>query len=305
MASKTEKSKNVLKDTFKEFSEDDCTSHAAAIAYFTVLALPPLLVIIITLAGFFLGERAVQGHLEQQISEFTSAEAAGQIQTIVRNASEQKQTGTIASIVSVILVLLAASGIFSRIQNALNRVWQVRPDPNQGGIKSFVKKRLNSFLMLLGVGVLLIASIVAGWALSFFAEQIANWLPEGFSQVFLWIVEIVVTLTIFMALFAAIFKILPDVELAWRDLWFGAFVTAVLFTIGKFAISFYLGKSDPGSAYGAAGSLVVLLIWIYYSALVFLIGAEFTQVWSRRYGAEIKPKAGAVRVVRELRPMGV
>lgn len=291
----------LLKKTFEEFTQDDCPRMAAALAYYTVFSLPPLLVLIIVLAGALWGQEAVQGEIENQIGGLIGPEAATQVQTMIRHASEKMagSGGLIATLLGIGALLFGATGAFAQLQDALNRAWEVGPDPQAGGIKNFIFKRLLSFGMILGIAFLLLVSLIVSATISIVVNHASGLLPEGLSAPILWLINVGVTLTIITLLFAAIFKILPDAEVSWHDVLPGAVFTAVLFTAGKFLLSFYLGRSDPGSAFGAAGSLAIILVWIYYSSIILFIGAEFTQVWVRKKGGEIRPAKGAVHIVQE------
>ena len=289
----------LLKETFSEFSDDNCTSMAAALAYYTIFSLPPLLVIIITLAGFFLSPQQVEQAIQQQASGLIGQQAAAQIQTMVQNASNLGSSGTIGLVLGIAGLLFGATGAFAQLQQALNRAWEVEPDPEQGGLTSFLSKRLLSLSMILGIAFLLLVSLALSAAISALSSYMAGFLPFG--QAFLWVVNVAVSLLVITLLFAAIFKVMPDARIAWGDVWVGAFVTALLFEIGKFLIGFYLGRSNPGEAFGAAGSLALILVWVYYSALIVFLGAEFTQAWASRRGSGITPDSDAVRVVTDKR----
>lgn len=295
----------ILKTTFTEFSNDDCPRMAAALAYYTVFSLPPLLVLIILLAGSIWGQQAIQGQIETQIADLIGPQAADQVQTMIRSASEKlaESGGLVATLLGLGALLFGATGAFAQLQGALNQAWEVEPDPEAGGLKNFVFKRLLSFGMILGVAFLLLVSLVVSAVISVVLAHAQELLPQGISGVLLWAVNTALTFGIITLLFAALFKILPDADIDWRDVWAGAAVTALLFTAGKFLLSFYLGRSDPGGAFGAAGSLAIILVWIYYSSMILLLGAEFTQVWVRHHGKEIRPAKGAVRFVTERRPL--
>lgn len=288
---------NVLKRTWQEFSQDDCSVMAASLAYYTIFSLPPLLVIVITVAGFFGGADAVEGRINDEIGRVVGEGGKEQINAMIQ-AANQPGRGLWATIIGVAVMVFGATGVVAQLQTALNKAWQVEPDPEQGGIKNFVVKRLLSFGMILGIAFLLLVSLVLTSVLTAAGETISRLLPGEVSQGLLMAIQIGVSLLITAALFAAMFKWLPDAEVAWRDVWIGAAVTAVWFEGGKFLIGLYLGGKDPG-AYGAAGSLVLILIWIYYSGWILFLGAEFTQVWARRHGDRIEPSEGAVRVVKE------
>lgn len=292
-----------VKDLFKDFSDDDCPRMAAALSYYTIFSLPALLVIVVTIVGVAFGQQAAQGQIQQQFSALLGPEGASEVQAMVQNANERASgaSGVFATILGIAFLIFGAIGAFVELQSALNATWEVAPDPERGGIKNFVFKRLLSFGMILGIGFLLLVSLVLSAAISAFGKVIGNWLPSFFSQPALFVINIGISLVVITLLFAAIFKILPDAVVRWRDVWVGALATAILFVIGKFAIGLYLGQSNVASTYGAAGSLALLLLWVYYSALIIFIGAEFTQIWARYSGSQIMPDANAVRVVKETR----
>ncbi len=289
----------VVKQTVNEFLEDDCPRMAAALAYYSIFSLPPLLFLIIMIAGFAFEAESAQQVLTSEIAAFVGTETAGQIGTMVAGASEQANSGggLIVTILGGAAFLFGATSAFAQLQGALNRAWEVAPDPEKGGVWNFLLKRILSFGMILGAGFLLLVSLALSAAVSAIDTHAQDLLP---GDIAIWIprtLDFAISLSIITLLFAAIFKILPDARIRWREVWTGAIATAALFVISKFAIGFYLGRSSPGSAYGAAGSLAVLLLWMYLSAMILLIGAEFTQVWARRYGKRIEPSKGAVRMV--------
>lgn len=284
----------ILKHTFREFSDDDGPSMAAALAYYTIFSLAPLLVLIILLVGLFVEPQQVEGQVVRQIGSLVGPEAAEQIQAMVRRASEHLETGgLLTTLLGLGALLFGATGAFAQLQHALNKAWEVKPDPEQGGLKNFIVKRVLSLGMVLGVAFLLLVSLVMSTALSAFGAMLAEAVPF-LGPVMLFLFNAALSLAVITVLFAALFKVLPDAEIGWRDVWVGAAVTALLFVAGKFLIGFYLGRSDPGSVFGAAGSLAVILVWIYYSAMILLLGAEFTQVWTTQAGRQIAPSEGAV-----------
>lgn len=296
---------NVISKTFKEFIEDDAPHMAAALAYYTVFSLPPLLLIILTVAGFLINDpQQVQQALQEQISGVVGEDGAQAIGTMIQNVSQPGAGSIVATILGIAGLIFGATGAFAQLQTALNKTWEVEPDPEQKGAMKYLRiglKRLFSLAMVLVVAFLLLVSLVLSAALSVIGDQITELLPTTLSNVFWQVIHIGISLSVITLLFAAMFKILPDARIPWRHVWVGALVTAVLFEVGKFLIGFYIGQSNPGSAFGAAGSLVVILVWIYYSSLIFFLGAEFTQVWARRHGESILPAKGAVRVVEERR----
>jgi membrane protein len=286
----------LLKDTYQDFDEDDCTTQAAALSYYTVFSLPPLLVLLLMILGAVLDPQDVRGQLQQQISGLMGPSAAEQIRTILQQSHRPGSGGLLPTLLSLGALLLGATGAFGQLQAALDRAWGVKPDPKQGGVKSFLLKRVFSFGMILSMAFLLLVSLVVSAVLTAFGDALGAWLPSGISVTLLQVLNQVISLAVVTLLFGVIFKVLPDARVAWRDVWVGAGFTAVLFVVGKFLIGLYLGRSNPGEAFGAAGSLAVLFIWIYYSSLILLFGAEFTQTWAEHRGSGIAPERGAVRV---------
>lgn len=286
---------SLLKETFREFKDDEATRVAAALSYYTVFALPPLLVLLVTIAGAIWEPADVQGRIEGQIRALLGADGASAIRAMLENANRPGEGGLLPALLGIAGLLFGATGAFIQLQSALNTAWDVKPDPAQGGIRNFLTKRLLSIGMILGVGFLVLVSLALSAVVSAAGSSIERFLPESLSGPLLLVFNALLSLAVITLLFAAIYKVLPDVVIRWREVWIGAFVTAVLFVIGKFAIGFYIGQSDPGSAYGAAGSLAVILLWVYYASIIVLLGAEFTQVWARRKGVEIIPEEGAVR----------
>jgi membrane protein len=291
----------VLKETVHDFLEDDCTTMAAALSYYTVFSLPPLLLLLLTLLGAILDPEDVQGALERNISALMGPTSVEQVRTILANADRPGSGDVIATVLGIIGLLVGATGVFGQLQAALDKTWGVAPDPRQGGIKSFALKRIFSLGMVLGVAFVLLVSLVLSALISAFGDSLARFLPPWLSEPFLVGLDLAVSLGIITLLFAAIFKVLPDARLDWSDVWVGAFFTAVLFTVGKVVLGLYLGSSNPGEAFGAAGALALMLVWIYYSSMIVLFGAEFTESWAERRGHGVVPERGAVRVIRELR----
>ncbi len=284
----------LIKETLSEFSEDECMQTAAALSYYTVFSLPPLLVLLIVLLGSFMDTQQVQHLLQERLRGAVGGPAAGLGQVMMEHARRPGSGGPVTVVLGIAGLLFGATGAFVQLQKALNRAWDVRPDPERSGIVVMLIKRAFSLAMLVGVAALLLVSMVSSAALSAASEAIADALPAGLSGGFLWILHTAFSLAVITLLFAAVFKILPDAKVAARDVWIGAFVTAVLFVLGQFLIGAYLGHSHLGSAYGAAGSLALLLVWVYYSAMILLLGAELTQVRSAHRGRPIQPRSGAV-----------
>ncbi len=285
-----------LKASYKEFQEDECPRMAAALSYYTIFSLPPLLILILQIVGVFLDPHDVQGALEKQISGLVGAGGAEEVRTMIAQADKPGGGGALRTVLGVAALVFGATGAFTELQSALNRAWEVKPDPKQGGFKNFLLKRVFSFGMVLGIAFLLLVSLVLSTALAALGNVMSGMAPSGMSEALLHAINLAISLAVITLLFAAIFKVLPDAVIAWKDVWVGAFTTALLFVVGKFAIGLYLGNSNPGSAFGAAGSLVILLLWIYYSSMILLFGAEFTQVWAERRGKGIAPEEGALRL---------
>ncbi|XGV96870.1 MAG: YihY/virulence factor BrkB family protein [Leptolyngbya sp. BL-A-14] len=283
----------LLKDTVTEWNEDKVPLWAAALAYYTIFSLAPLLLIAIAIAGVAFGEDAARGEIVGQIQGLVGKEGATAIQSMIQNAHRPGSGGTIATIVGIATLLFGASGVFGQLQDALNAIWGVKPKPGQG-IKSFLQSRFLSFAMVLVIGFLLLVSLVLSAALAAVATFFSRFMPDFI--VLGQVLNFVISFGFITLLFAAIYKFLPDVNVAWKDLWIGAATTALLFNIGKFLIGLYLGSSGASSTYGAAGSLVVILLWVFYSAQILLFGAEFTQVFAKYRGSEITPSAHAVRI---------
>ncbi|MGL5939040.1 MAG: YihY/virulence factor BrkB family protein [Waterburya sp.] len=280
----------LLQESFREWQEDKASLLAAALAYYTVFSITPLLVIAIAIAGAVFGQDAARGEILQQINSLVGKQGAQAIETALANAN-QPQLGSIASIISVIVLLIGASGVFAQLQEALNTVWNVKAKPEKQGFWEFIRKRLLSFGMVLAIGFLLLVSLILSAMLSGISNLDINLLP-GFDP-FWEVVNFVISFGFISLLFALIYKYLPDVKIRWKDVWVGAIITALLFTIGKYLIGLYLGQGSLGSTYGAAGSLIVFLAWVFYSAQILLFGAEFTQVYARKYGRNIVPNSHA------------
>lgn len=285
----------MIRETLREFLDDDAPRLAAALSYYTVFALPPLLVLLLFAAGLFFDPAQVERFVQGQFGAMIGPQAAGEIETILANARRPGSDGAVSTLLGIGALLFGATGAFVQLQAALNTAWEVEPEG--GGLKGFLMKRLLSFGMLLAIGFLLIVSLVLSAFLSAFGELVAGWLPGGLGGPALQVMNQGLSLAVFAILFAALFRYLPDAEVAWRDVWLGGAVTAGLFVLGKYLLGFYIARSSPGSAYGAAGALIVILLWVYYSSMILILGAEFTQVWARRKGRRIQPEPGAVRVV--------
>ena len=279
-----------LKRILRDFSEDECSVRAAALAYYTVFALPPLLILLTIVVGIFWDPVEVQRALESQFSTLVGSDGASAIREMLAHA-KAPGTGPVASILGLLALLFGAIGAFMQLQGALNKAWEVKPDPKKGGVRQFIAKRLLSAGMILAVAFLLMVSLAVSAVLSALGAKMA-FVPEPALQA----VDLTLSLAVITVMFAAIFRFLPDAEIDWRDVWVGALFTSMLFVLGKFAIGFYLGRSAPGDAFGAASALAVILVWIYYAGMIVLLGAEFTQAWAERRGARKEPETGAVHV---------
>ncbi|WP_182868257.1 YihY/virulence factor BrkB family protein [Rhodopirellula sp. JC639] len=297
----------LLKTTFTQFSTDNCTTLAAALAYYTVFALPPLLYLLLTIVTYSMtvaydadvAREKAQRLIENQAGQLIGNEAAAdEITTILE---ENRQQGGVwwKSLVSLAGILFGATGLVAAVQASLNLVWRVQPDPDQGGVKSFVVKRVLSLGMILGLGFLLLVSMVVSTVLAAVGSQIGQWV--GLEETVVAFLNYAVIFVVTMVIFAAMFKFMPDAEIGWRDVAVGAFVTAGLFSLGRYGLGIYFENADPAARLGsAAASLAVLLVWVYYSSMIFLLGAEFTQAWATVYGRGLEPEEGAVRVERRL-----
>lgn len=274
----------------KDFSDDGCTVRAAALAYYTIFAMPPLLILLLLIAGVVWDPVEVQQAIEKQFSTLGGSQAAAAIRDMLAHAERPGAGGVTATLAGVGALLLGALGAFMQLQGALNRAWEVRPDPAQGGWRRFVMKRVLSLGMILALGFLLIVSLAVSAILSALRASV-TFIPVEALQA----VDLAASFAVMTVLFAAIFKVLPDAEVRWDDVWMGALVTSVLFIVGKYVIGFWLGRTSPGDAYGTASALAVMLVWVYYAGLIVLLGAEFTQAWAERKGVRIRPEQGAVR----------
>lgn len=271
--------------------------YAAALAFFTAFSIAPVMIVAVAVVGVVLGPRAAEGQLLEQLSEVVGPEAASAVETAVIN-SQLDQSGWWPMLVGIGAVLLGATTVFAQMQNSLNAIWDVAPRPSQSGIWRFVKARLLSLTVVLAIGFVLLVSLALSVALRAVIAFADQWLPlPGWTMV---VVEIVVSLTVISLLFAAMFKVLPDVVLSLRDVLMGGLVTAILFTLGRSLIAMYLANAATASAYGAAGSLALLLLWVNYSSLILLFGASFTRAQFEARGNRVRPRNGAVRVHREL-----
>ena len=280
----------LLKQTFTEWSEDKAPQLGASLAFYSALSIAPLLVIALAVAGLFLGESAARGQIVHELQSLVGPDGGKAIEDMLQSANKPT-TGIVATILSVVTLLFGASGVFGQLQDSLNTIWEVKPKSGRG-IWGYVRDRFLSFAMVMGVAFLLLVSLLISATLASLG-LVAEHLPESIQWI-AQVINMVVSFLVITALFAMMFKLLPDVKMAWNDVWLGAVVTAALFTAGKFAIGLYLGHSSMASSYGVAGSFVVLLVWTYYSAQILFFGAELTQVHANKYGSRIVPAENAV-----------
>lgn len=287
---------SLLKQTFKEWNDDDPFRLSAIVAYYAIFSLPALLIITVNVAGYFLGKEAVQGKISAQIGGMIGPEAANSIEEMVANASQQGQSWVAISI-GIATLLFGATGVFYQLQLSLNQIWGVEIN-KETGIKKLAIDRATSLGLVVALGFLLLISLVITTILSSLSDWISTQLPAIVLPLS-YVIDIAVSLGVITLVFALIFKVLPDVKITWHDTWIGALITAILFLIGKFAIGFYFGKSDPASVYGVAGSVVLIMLWVNYSCLIAFFGAEFTQVFARRHGTGIRPTSKAHRIEKE------
>jgi membrane protein len=285
--------RGVLSETWDNWNKHNAPKLGAALSYYTVFSIAPLLVVIVAIVGFVLGKEAAQGQIMAQIQSTVGVEGAQAIQTVIRHA-DQPKAGVIATVLGLITLFLGASGVFAELRDSLNRIWEVKTR-SASGVWGMARDRLLSFGMVLAIGFLLLVSLILSAAIAAAGKFVGGMLP--IPEAVLHIVNIVFSFIVIAALFGMIYRVLPDDRIEWSDVAIGSAATALLFTLGKFAIGLYLGKASVGSAYGAAGSLVVLLAWIYYSAQIFFFGAEFTHVYAIRHGSHQRSEAEGAPVV--------
>jgi membrane protein len=290
MGEKFKTALEVLKQTFSDWSEDKAPRLGAALAYYTVFSIAPLIVIVIAVAGIWFGHDAAQKQIMTQVGGLVGEQGAEGIGAMLEAANKPRE-GIIASVLAIITLIFGATGVFVQLQDALNTIWEVKPKPGRG-IMGFIRQRLLSLAMVFGIGFLLLVSLVMSAGLAAAGKWLEGSMPGGEE---VWhVVNFIVSFLVVALMFTLMFKYLPDVKVAWRDVWLGGAITALLFTIGKFALGMYLGKSSVASAYGAAGSLVIVLLWVYYSAQILFFGAEFTQVYANKFGKRLEPAENAM-----------
>jgi len=276
----------LIRRTVREWKEDDAARHAAALAYYTALSIAPLLLIAIWIAGLVFGVADAKGQILGEIGSVTGADSAKTIESMVQSA-DKPQTGAIASVFGVAVLLFGASGVFGELKQSLDKIWEIEPKPRAGLIR-LLKERFLSMTMVLGVAFLLLVSLIVSAILAALGDKIGRFIPGAPA---LWqVVSFAASFLLIALLFAIIFKVLPDADVRWKDVWIGSLVTAVLFIVGKLLLALYIQHADVAGKYGAAGSLVAMLVWIYYSAQIFFLGAEFTQAYAILHGSKVGAK---------------
>jgi membrane protein len=277
----------LLSETYQAWRRDNATTLGAALAFYTTFSMAPLLIIVIAIFGLILGKATVQVEILRRAQELIGTQGAGAVKMMIQ-AAYRPGTGFAATIIGVVVILIGSTSALVMLKHALNLMWGAHPDPH-APVWNIIKERLLSFVMILVIGLLLALSLLLSLVLSFLTGFFQNLLPVP--PFFIEVCDFALSLLLITLLFAVVYKVLPDVDIAWADVWVGAAITAILFTLGKFLFGMYLARSSIRSAYGAASSLAVILMWVYYSAQVFLIGAELTQVYANRFGSRVKPRA--------------
>lgn len=287
---------DLVKKTFKEWNEDKASRLAAALAYYTVFSIPPLLVVAIGIASLFTERSAVEDQLINQAGSLMGSQGSEAIETILESAESPGSSELLPTIIGLVLLLLGASGVFKQLQDAMNTIWDVEADPDRGFVGA-IKERFLSFTMVLAIGFVLLVSLLLSTLLTSFGDFVGQIISE--TEMILLVVNFGISFGAIALLFALIFKVVPDVHITWRDVAIGAVLTAVLFKFGEYALGIYFERSDPTSAFGAAGSVILLLLWVYYSVQILFLGAEFTQVYATEYGSGLRPERGAVVLTEE------
>ena len=286
----------VLKEAGKAFSADNAVKLSAALSYYTIFAIGPLLVIVLSLSGIFLGEAAVEGKLYGQMRVLIGSDAALQVQDIIQNI-QKTNNSTIGAIIGGIVLVIGATGIFAEIQDSINYIWSLKAKPKRGIIKLLLN-RLLSFSLIISLGFLLIVSLVANALMDILNERLTRYFPDTMVYI-IYGLNIIMLLAVISLLFAIIFKVLPDGKIKWKDAFVGAFFTSLLFLIGKSAIGYYLGNSKMGATFGTAASVVIILTWVYYTSIILYFGAEFTKVYALEFGGGIVPNETAVFIIKQ------
>lgn len=288
---------DLIKATYKEFDKDNAVKLSASLSYYTIFSLPPLLIIIMTISSFFYGKEAVAGRFFIQINKMVGNEAAIQIQQTIKNI-ELSNSNMFAAVFGGIMLVIGASGVFAEIQSSINFIWGLHAKPNKGIVK-FIKNRMMSFSMIAVASFLLLVSLMVNTIMDIINARLIIYFPDITVYLF-YVLNLLLLFATTTILFSIIFRTLPDGKIVWKDALIGSGFTSVFFMIGKFAIGFYLGNSTIATVYGAAGSIIIILIWVYYSAIILYFGAEFTKVYAKTHGNKIIPNDYAVEIKKEI-----
>lgn len=286
---------SLFKNAGLGFINDNAFKLSASLSYYTIFALCPLLIIVISLAGIFFGREAVQGKIYWQLNGLVGNEAALQIQDIITNIQHTQST-TLGAVIGTVILVIGATGVFTEMQDSINYIWSVKAKPKKGWLK-FLINRLLSFSLIVSMGFVLLVSLVISWVLNLMSGKLERFF-SSYTVYLFYVINWCVTLVVISVLFAVIFKILPDAIISWRDAVIGAAVTAGLFLLGKFLIGYYLGRSNLDVTYGTAASIIIILSWVYYNALILYFGAEFTKMYALQAGEGIRPKDTAVFIIK-------
>jgi membrane protein len=278
----------ILKGTMTEFSDDNVLTLSAALAYYAMFSLGPVLTIVVVLAGAAFGEESVRNHVHQAVQSMVGDSAAKTVDSMM--AARQEGTSTLMKVVAIGSLLFGATGVFGQLQTSLNIIWGVKSKPGRG-VWLFIRNRFLSFSMVLGVGFLLLVSLALSIAVTAVTGDVSNLLPEG--KLIAHVLDLAFSFCVITFLFGMIFKVLPDVKIPWRKVWVGAIGTSMLFTLGKYLLGLYLGRASTASPYGIAGSVIIVLLWVYYASVILFLGAEFTQFYAKDTGTKVEPTAYA------------
>jgi membrane protein len=285
-----------LKQVFTEFSEDNILKYSASLAYYTVFSLAPLLIVIISICGLLFGKEAIQGHIYSQIKGLVGGDAAAQVQETIKNIHLIGHN-FFASVVSIVVLIIGATGIFGEVQDSLNKIWGLRVKTRKTWWK-LILNRLLSFSLILSIGFVMIVSLLLNAIISAFGNFLGRYFSD-FSVILVQITDSVLTFVIITFLFSLMFKMLPDAKIKWKDVLVGGLITSIFFTLGKLAIGYYLGSSNITTVYGAAGSIMIIMVWVYYTSIILYLGAEFTKVYAKMFGGKIFPNEYAIWIKTE------
>lgn len=289
-----------LKQVVKEFSDNSVVKYSAALSYYTIFSLAPMLIIIIAVSGFFFGKEAIQGEVYTQIKDFVGGDAALQIQSMIQNTQFTKGS-PIATLISIIALVIGGTGIFGEVQDSLNKIWGLKIKTKKAWWK-LILNRLISFSLIISLGFVLIVSLLLNALLAVIGSRLNN-IFSGNERVFIFLINYILSFGITVLLFTVIFKVLPDARIKWKDVFIGAIITAFLFVIGKWGISYYLGRNNMSNVYGTAGSIIVIMVWTYYSSLILYLGSIFTKIYAKEYGGKIRPNDYSVWIKMEEIPV--